>query len=259
MPVGGRQFATIRRFARECINRPLEVARRNRARSRRRRFYSQFVHSGDLVFDVGANHGNRVEAFVSLGAKVVAIEPQPGCVASLRRLLHRHPSKVDVVAGVVGPSSGTASIRIGSTDELSSLSDAWINAVKASGRFANVEWKEPITVDMTTLDALVSRFGEPAFIKIDVEGYELEVLRGLSKRPKNLRALSFEFTPERRPTADACLAECERLGGRACNFSEGESMRLALPSWVTGAELGEFLNKYKGDNRAFGDIYVRFA
>src|SRR4051794_16322556 len=50
-----------------------------------RRLYRQFVRPGDLVFDIGANRGGKCAAFLRLGARVVAVEPNPGCVTALRR------------------------------------------------------------------------------------------------------------------------------------------------------------------------------
>ena len=47
-------------------------------------FYKKFINPNDLVFDVGANVGNRVGAFLKCHAKVVAVEPQPYCVKILR-------------------------------------------------------------------------------------------------------------------------------------------------------------------------------
>ena len=210
------------------------------------------------MFDIGANHGNRVEIFLSLGARVVAVEPQPSCLESLNRFAGDHQGRLTIFPGVAGPNVGTATIRLGSTDELSSLSDSWISAVQASGRFSTVEWHRSMTVDMTTLESLIAQHGEPSFLKIDVEGFELEVLRGLSGRPASLRALSFEFTPEGRSVADACVNYCAGLGRISCNFSEGESMSLVFSDWVSPNDLKRFLNRYEGDNTRFGDIYVRF-
>jgi 16S rRNA A1518/A1519 N6-dimethyltransferase RsmA/KsgA/DIM1 with predicted DNA glycosylase/AP lyase activity len=76
-----------------------ELPANRRSRLVRKRFYSQFVQPGDLVFDIGANMGNRIEAFVALGASVVAVEPQSSCVASLRRLYQNQPDVVVVAAG----------------------------------------------------------------------------------------------------------------------------------------------------------------
>ena len=47
-------------------------------------FYSQFVPNGGLVFDIGANIGNRIEIFLEIGATVIAVEPQAACVAILK-------------------------------------------------------------------------------------------------------------------------------------------------------------------------------
>ncbi|MEN8172361.1 MAG: hypothetical protein ABFS03_05715, partial [Chloroflexota bacterium] len=43
-------------------------------------FYSQFIASNDLCFDVGANRGSRTKIFRQLGTRVVAVEPQAACV-----------------------------------------------------------------------------------------------------------------------------------------------------------------------------------
>jgi hypothetical protein len=71
------------------------------------RLYSQFVQRGDLVFDVGAHVGDRVASFRRLGARVVAVEPQPALVKVLRVLYGmRRDIVIEPVA--VGRSSGTA-------------------------------------------------------------------------------------------------------------------------------------------------------
>src|SRR5258708_9447722 len=53
-------------------------------RMQMRAFYAPFVRRGDLVFDVGAHFGKYAECFTSLGAAVVAIEPNPTCFPILR-------------------------------------------------------------------------------------------------------------------------------------------------------------------------------
>ncbi len=53
------------------------------------RLYAQFVRPGDLVFDVGAHVGDRVASFRRLGARVVAIEPQPALAFTLKALYGR--------------------------------------------------------------------------------------------------------------------------------------------------------------------------
>src|SRR5262249_21196337 len=156
---------------------------------KRKRFYSQFVAANDLVFDVGANEGNRVRAFSALGARVVALEPLEVCAS----LLERRFPRVTVVREAVGAQPGTAVIRTPSTSTIASMSEEFINRTQASGRFADYQWTGSFEVQVTTLDELIARFGLPQFVKIDVEGFEPDVVSGLSQPVK---ALSFEFAAE---------------------------------------------------------------
>lgn len=79
-----RLYEPIRRLAEALRN--LGTWRRGLAEKRASlSFYLQFLHSGDLCFDIGANSGNRVETFLKCGASVVAVEPQRYCADQLKR------------------------------------------------------------------------------------------------------------------------------------------------------------------------------
>ena len=86
---------------------------------RRRDLYRQFMGRGDLVFDVGANVGNRVDVFLSLHARVVAIEPLPECAQRLRDTFQR---RCIVLETALGAAAGTAELRRGNEDVLSTMS-----------------------------------------------------------------------------------------------------------------------------------------
>lgn len=158
----------------------------------RRAFYAQFISPGALCFDLGAHVGDRVRTWRQLGARVIAVEPQPACLTILRRLYGDDPQVTVLPVGVAG-APGRLTLRVSSaTPTLSTFSTGWIDEVKADPRFARFSWDDALEVEVTTLDALIATHGEPAFIKIDVEGFEGEVLRGLT-RP--VPALSSSSSP----------------------------------------------------------------
>jgi FkbM family methyltransferase len=216
-------------------------------------FYRQFLGPGDLGFDIGAHVGSRVRAWRKLGARVVAVEPQPDFVRILRLLFGRDMG-VTVAPVAVGATPGKAELALSTaTPTVSSMSRGWIDDVTSDRSFAKVRWDRAVEVEVTTLDALIARHGEPAFCKIDVEGYEGDVLAGLS-RP--LRGLSFEYLPPAHDAALAVLAQVGRLGGYEYNYSPVETMRLASPRWLAADELVEVLDTFRPAGRS-GDVYAR--
>ncbi|HYG89906.1 MAG TPA: FkbM family methyltransferase [Azospirillum sp.] len=222
-------------------------------RRRAHAFYAGFVRPGDLCFDIGAHMGDRVAVFLSLGARVVAVEPQPDFQRILRAQFGRNPRAV-LEAGAVGAHAGTAELRINRRHPtLSTLSADWIAAVGRDASFPTTGWNERLMVTVTTLDALIAEHGVPAFCKIDVEGFEQQVLAGLS-RP--LPCLSFEYIAVTRDMAVACIDRLEQLGKYRFNVSPGESKRLLFDAWIGRDALVDWLAGLRpGDGS--GDVYAR--
>jgi FkbM family methyltransferase len=243
-------FYPIARAAFDSLGRLAPSARL--VRRRLLELYGQFVRTGDLCYDIGANVGNRTELFLALGARVVAVEPQASCFRKLQRR-YGSDDRVILVNEALGREHGTAEMLVSDAHTISSMSTEWVQRVQATGRFGAHSWDERVRVPMTTLDALVEAYGEPSFCKIDVEGYEAEVLGGLS-RP--LRCLSFEFTPEFSDGALSCVDRLCELGPALFNFSLGDSGELALREWVDGDEIIRRLGEVVPDG-AFGDVYAR--
>ena len=152
------------------------------------RLYRCFVGPGDLVFDVGAHVGDRVAAFRRLGARVVAVEPQPALRMTLK-LLHGRSRAVTIEPLAIGRAEGSAELMLNlANPTVSTASADFIRAAAGARGWEGQTWTRTITVAMTTLDALIARHGVPAFIKIDVEGFEAEALAGLSRPVAALRA-----------------------------------------------------------------------
>src|SRR5262249_33144499 len=152
-----------------------------RRRAAMDRLYGAFVAPGDLVFDVGAHVGDRVGAFRRLGARVVAVEPQP-VVATTLRLIHGRDRPVAIEPVAIGRAAGAIALRINRDNPtVTTASEEFVHAAAGAPGWANERWTKTTTVELTALDALIARHGVPAFIKIDVEGFEAEALAGLSQ------------------------------------------------------------------------------
>jgi FkbM family methyltransferase len=220
---------------------------------RMKQFYAQFLRPGDLGFDIGAHVGNRLHVWLALGARVIGVEPQPRCMTLLRRWYGRCASAC-LVEAAVGAAPGVQTMWISAqTPTVSTLSPTWMQTVQQVRSFARVRWERSIPIQVTTLDELIARYGEPAFCKIDVEGYELEVLRGLS-RPAP--ALSFEYVPAMQTLACACVERLQQLGEYEFNCTTREDHRWRFNHWVTGHQISAFLAGQDAESPS-GDIYAR--
>ena len=217
--------------------------------------YARFVKADNLVFDVGAHVGDRIAAFRRLGARVVACEPNPALVATLRRL-YGNDDKVTLEPVALGATSGEIDMRINSDNPtVSTASREFVSASQGAPGWEGQTWDEAISVPVTTLDTLIARHGAPAFIKIDVEGFEAEALAGLSRA---VAALSFEFTTIQRGVAHACLARCQELGYLRYNAALGESQTLAHDDWQSAEAIGRWLDALPMEANS-GDVYAARA
>jgi len=219
------------------------------------RLYGLFVQPGDLVFDVGAHVGDRIASFRRLGARVVAAEPQP-VPAKILKLLYGRSRYVAIEPVAVGRSNGTVVIMINPDNPtVSTASLEMISAARDAPGWEVQRWSRKAHVPLTTLDSLIARHGIPTFAKIDVEGFEYEVLAGLTHP---IRAMSFEFTTIQRNIAIACVERCIALGLKHFNAALGESQTLVYPDWVSGADITAWLSELPHAANS-GDIYAARA
>lgn len=217
-----------------------------------RDFYSQFINAGDLVFDIGANVGDRTAVFLELGAEVIAVEPQTECA---RQIAARFPH-VHVVSIAVGDKYAQATMLICPENSgMSSISYRWMELAARDAVFGSKKWTDYQFTWTTTLDNLIANYGTPAFIKIDAEGSELEIIRGLSQP---IKALSFEFHPQMLDDVREILCfdyHHPHLDRRA-TYSLAETMEFSMP-WSAPAEVVASLRQYEGQPMIYGDVYVR--
>ena len=215
--------------------------------------YARFIRPGDRAFDIGAHVGDRVSSFRRLGARVVALEPQPG-PARVIRLLHGRDPQVTLLEAAAGEREGDITLHINSANPtVSTASEAFVAAANGAPGWEGQVWDEAVAVPCLTLDGLIRDHGRPAFIKIDVEGFEDRVLAGLSEP---VPALSFEFTTIARDVAQRCLARLAELGLYRFNVALGETLELMLQRWVSGEDMAAYLRDLPHEANS-GDVYAR--
>lgn len=154
---------------------------------------------------------------------------------------------------MIGRTDGYAELMINHANPtVSTASPAFVAAATGAPGWEKEIWTERLRLPMTTLDALIARHGTPAFIKIDVEGFEAEALAGLSTP---VRALSFEFTTIQRDVALTALSTLAALGYEKFDAALGESHRLMHGTWQSAARMQEWIAGLPHAANS-GDVYA---
>jgi FkbM family methyltransferase len=232
-------------------------------RSRELEFYrSTLAHfrEGDLIFDIGANEGFKTDIFLRLGARVVAVEPDEINEATLRKRFLDHrlfPKRVKIVRKAVSDSSGSRTMWIDSPGSAKNTLDSkWVEILRGDEkRFGHaLSFGAAKVVDATTLENIVDAYGVPFYVKIDVEGHEPSVLRGL-KQP--VAYLSFEVNlPEFAPEGLECINLLNDMScGSEFNYVTDCQEGLVLRNWVSRDEFAELFEQIRNPSI---EVFCRF-
>ena len=209
----------------------------------------KLLNSGDLFFDIGAHLGEKSKKILDKNLRIVMLEPLPQCVKQLKKNF-KNNKNVEILEKAVGKTVGNMTLEVNSKmPTISTMAKHWKN-----GRFSNQKWDQIISVEVTTLDYLIKIYGLPSYIKIDVEGFEHDVLLGLSQKAG---IISFEFTSEFLDQSIKCLNHLKKIGYNEFNFSIGESRKFHF-EWSNTDNLILKLRKESKNNKLlWGDIYCK--
>lgn len=192
---------------------------RRHARKVNQDFYANLISSGDLCYDVGANVGQTIEALSKLKANIVAIEPNQHCLKVLHKRFGKR-SNIEILDVALGATEGRGQLYCSGTDSRASLRKDW--------PFLSSDEIQDIKV--TTLDQLIAKFGLPKLLKIDVEGFELEVVKGLSYA---IPIIYFEMHGHEINLAKAFLERLSEIGSiKSINIVTADNSRWYFDDWV---------------------------
>jgi len=179
-----------------------------------------------LAFDVGANIGQFTAPLLKLGARIVAVEPDPNAAAILRiRFWARWPVTIEQFA--ISNQAGTANFY--QQHPGSQRNTLQANEILAVGGASQI-----VQVKLITLSELIAKHGLPFFLKIDVEGHELAVLAGLQAA---VPRIMFECnTPEALQDGIRCVQRLYELSPNYI-FATAETGSIAPNAWLSKEEL----------------------
>ena len=207
-----------------------------------------------LIFDIGANVGNTTQFFSTVSDKVISFEPNPELFKYL--LTRFNTSNVIIDSRGLSDKEEIKVFKIANANTISTFSDDWINKSRFSNSIYN--WNQHVDVLTTTLDLIIEQYGIPDYVKIDVEGYELEVLLGLSQLLK-YTIFSFEWAEEEYFKILKTIEHVQRLGYNCFGFSYADDILLDYQiSWNTWEKL-DWHNDINPDRKdKWGMIYFKY-
>lgn len=193
-----------------------------------------------ILFDIGANVGNYSRENSHKYDKIICVEP-------IRDLCVNLPSKCTIVNKIISNNPNDEFYKCDNCVNISTACKEWR---EGNGRFANggrydinSTWslyKCPVS----TLDDLVDEYGIPDLIKIDVEGYEYNVLRSFTKRFNGI--ISFEWAEEMKSEIINSIEYLYNVTGHSLFHVQYEDCYTYVPnedSWVSKEEIIKFLNE----------------
>lgn len=202
-------------------------------------FYKGLIPAGSFCFDVGAHKGEVSTYLLKAGMQVVAVEPLPECMDVLYKIQLKYRELFTIVPMGVASIAEERPFYKANLKEVSSFSKEFMDAY---GKYAYLNWEEDIRVQCTTLNDLIVLYGAPYFMKLDIEGYEMEAVKSLD-RP--IQVLQFEWNQLTIEIAIAVVEHLKKLGNYKYNWWPREDFRWKEKELLSPESLITKLSKEK--------------
>lgn len=208
-----------------------------------------------IIFDIGCCWGLWIEANYNENDTFIGVEANPSAYLMAKERLKERKNviiKHHLLSDVNGEYLDFR-IAESSVGEVSSASKAW---VERSRHIKTEKWMDPIKIKSITIDELIRQYGEPSQIKIDVEGYEFNVIRGLSKA---YGLLMFEFAEEQKDETIQSIHHLVKIGYKYFCMTHGDDYIFRPTSYVSSKEILLLIlqNLNSGRQEAWGMIYAK--
>jgi FkbM family methyltransferase len=202
-----------------------------------------------LIFDIGYNLGQFSRELTEIfpNVSIVGVEANP----HLKGYCSENTVIVNALAGE--KDNSLEDFYISPAHTISTASKTWME-----GRFKNETWHPPIKLLTVTLDRLIEEYGNPDLIKIDVEGYEYSVIKGLNKKSG---IIMFEWTVEDfHSKVLLCIERLQSLGYTKFGYTDATTEKTSFSENIEykdwdKIDIFQKINNTPNDN--FGMIYCK--
>jgi FkbM family methyltransferase len=212
-------------------------------------FLNLLGKKNQLIFDVGANTGEKAAIFKKMAKKVICFEPSPNSIRTLKKRFAF--SNVTIFPIAISNISSTCELYVvENVETLNSINKKQLTEViQYVARDSKIN---TLDIQADTLDNMIKKFGKPEYIKIDVEGSEREVISGLSE-PVNF--LSFEnCTPNFLEEGLSSIDHLLDISGGSALFNIYEAGRFLFKEFIGANEVKDHL---KSHNYGAAEIFCR--
>ena len=202
-----------------------------------------------LFFDIGCCNGKWIDANYQEDIMFIGIEPHK---VQYAECVERFADKKNVKMVNLLVANRVGEFDFYPFDQISTVSNDWMT----KSRHRHTEYPPPYKVQSTTLDLIIAQFGIPDYIKIDVEGFEYEVLKGLTQK---VGMIAFEFVEEIDTMVWDCMKYLHDLGYNEFDWTHWDQYNYRPEKWKSYQEqVDEFKGIFRvGREQCWGMIYAK--